>query len=64
MRRMPVERRHVDVRAAAAAVDEQCQPVLRVVHVPFVDDHRHVELLPAKLANVYYEGCHHFQVLP
>jgi len=65
MRRMPIESRYVDVRAAAAAVDEQCQLILRVAHrVPSADDFCHVELLPTELADVHHEGRHHLQVLP
>jgi len=64
MRRMPIESRYVDVRAAPAAVDEQRQLILRVAHrVPSADDFRHVELLPAELADVHHEGRHHLQVL-
>lgn len=64
MRRVPVEGRYVDVRAAPAAVDEQRQLILRVARrVPSADDLRHVEFLPAKLADIHYERGHHLQVL-
>lgn len=65
MPRVPVEGRYVDVRAATAAVDEQRQLILGVTRrVPTADDLRHVEFLPAELADVHHERCHHFQVLP
>lgn len=60
MRRIPIEGRYVDVRAAPAAIDEQRQLILRVARrIPSADDLRHVEFLPAELADVHYKRCYH-----